>query len=193
MEMTGEFRIPAAREQVWEALNDPQILRQCIPGCQSIEKVSDTEFTAKIRSKVGPVQANFATRVSLFNLNPPTSYTIAGEGQGGVAGFAKGSADVTLEEAAGETLLRYAARFQAGGKLAQVGSRLLGGAARKLAADFFGNLATKLLGAPAAEEALAPETVTASAVPSGRHLHLTVWVFAVIVLIALLIWAFKAW
>jgi hypothetical protein len=141
MDMTGEFRIPAPRQQVWEALNDPAILGQAIPGCQSIEKLSDTEFAAKMLSKVGPVKARFATKLTLTHLNPPASYTIAGEGQGGVAGFAKGSADVTLEEDGRDTVLRYSARLQTGGKLAQVGSRLLGATARKMANRFFSKFA----------------------------------------------------
>jgi len=117
------------------------ILGQAIPGCQSIEKLSDTEFAAKMLSKVGPVKARFATKLTLTHLNPPASYTIAGEGQGGVAGFAKGSADVTLEEDGRDTVLRYSARLQTGGKLAQVGSRLLGATARKMANSFFSKFA----------------------------------------------------
>lgn len=144
MDLTGEFRIPASRQQVWEALNDPDTLRASIPGCQSLDKVSDTEFNAKMLSKVGPVKAKFATKITLSNLNPPQSYTLSGQGQGGVAGFAKGSADVTLLEEDSETVLHYSARIQVGGKLAQVGSRLLKGTARKLAAEFFGNFAAQL-------------------------------------------------
>ena len=139
MEMQGERRIPAPRQAVWEKLNDPEILKQCIPGCQEIEKTSDTEFTAKVRAKVGPVSANFTGKVTLTDLNPPQGYTISGEGQGGVAGFAKGSAKVALDEEGAETVLRYDVQAQVGGKLAQIGSRLIDGTARKLSDEFFGN------------------------------------------------------
>jgi uncharacterized protein len=137
MEMTGERRIPAPREAVWARLNDPETLKECIPGCQSVEKTSDTEFTAKVRAKVGPVSANFAGKVTLSDLDPPHGYTITGEGTGGVAGFAKGGAKVTLDDEGGETILRYGVDAQVGGKLAQVGSRLIDGVARKMADDFF--------------------------------------------------------
>ena len=192
MDMTDEFRIPAPRQKVWDALNDPETLKQCIPGCEAIEKISDTEFAVKVLSKVGPVKAKFATKLTLSNLDPPASYTIAGEGQGGVVGFAKGSADVTLEEDQSETVLRYAAQFQAGGKLAQVGSRLLGGTARKLADDFFGNFAAFFGPTPAEREA-ARETAAPRPVSSNKGLHPLLWVVALILLVVLLIWAFRAW
>jgi uncharacterized protein len=137
MEMNGERRIPAPREAVWARLNDPETLKDCIPGCQGVEKTSDTEFTAKVRAKVGPVSANFAGKVTLSDLDPPHGYTITGEGTGGVAGFARGGAKVTLDEEDGETVLRYGVEAQVGGKLAQVGSRLIDGVARKMADDFF--------------------------------------------------------
>lgn len=141
MDISGEFDIPARRQHVWEALNDPQVLAQCIPGCESIERQSDTELLAKMKAKIGPVKARFESRILLSNLNPPQSYTISGEGKGGPAGFGKGSADVTLTESDGNTKLHYTATLQVGGKLAQVGSRLVGGAARKIADDFFGKFA----------------------------------------------------
>lgn len=137
MDISGDFDIPASRQQVWEALNDPEVLAQCIPGCESVERQSDTELLAKMKAKFGPVKARFESRIELSNLNPPQSYTISGEGKGGPAGFGKGSADVTLTESGGNTTLHYTAKLQVGGKLAQVGSRLVGGAARKIAADFF--------------------------------------------------------
>ena len=138
MDIKGEYEIPANRKQVWDALNDPDVLAKCIPGCESIERVSDTEFTAKMRAKIGPVKARFESRILLSNLNPPSSYTISGEGKGGPAGFGKGSAHVTLDESGDKTILAYTAEMQVGGKLAQVGSRLVGGAVRKIANDFFG-------------------------------------------------------
>ena len=141
MEMTGEFRIPASRQRVWEGLNDPDVLKQCIPGCQTLEKVSDTEFNGRVVASVGPVRATFGGKVTLSDLDPPQSYTISGEGSGGVAGFAKGGAKVNLTEDGAATLLTYAVQAQVGGKLAQVGSRLVDGVARKMANDFFGHFA----------------------------------------------------
>jgi uncharacterized protein len=141
MEMQGERRIPAPRQVVWERLNDPETLKQCIPGCESVDKISDTEFTAKVRAKVGPVSASFTGKVTLTDLDPPSGYTISGEGTGGVAGFAKGTAKVALEEDGGETVMRYGVQAQVGGKLAQIGSRLVDGTARKLADQFFDRFA----------------------------------------------------
>src|SRR5690242_1500891 len=142
MEMQGERRIPAPRQQVWERLNDPETLKQCIPGCESVEKVSDTEFTAKVVARVGPVRASFSGKVTLSDLDPPAGYTITGEGTGGVAGFAKGSAKVELAEEGGETVMRYGAQGQVGGKLAQIGSRLIDATARKMADEFFSKFVT---------------------------------------------------
>ena len=139
MDMTGEYRIPAPREQVWAALNDPATLKASLPGCQSLEKVSDQEFAATVVAKVGPVQAKFNGNVTLSNLNPPESYTISGEGKGGAAGFAKGGADVRLLEEGEVTVLTYTAKADVGGKLAQLGSRLIDGTAKKMADEFFNN------------------------------------------------------
>ena len=146
MKMNGEERIPASREAVWAALNDPEILRKCIPGCQSLEKTSDNEMAATVGIKMGPVKATFDGEVSLENIDAPTSYTIRGEGKGGVAGHAKGGADVKLadvpaENGAGtETVLSYDVDAAVGGKIAQLGSRLIDSTAKKLAGQFFGNL-----------------------------------------------------
>jgi uncharacterized protein len=137
MEMHGELRIPAPRAEVWEKLNDPETLKNCIPGCETVEKVSDTEFAAKVVARVGPVKASFSGKVTLTDLVPPESYTITGEGSGGVAGFAKGSAKVSLDDAGAETVLRYGVQAQVGGKLAQIGSRLIDATSRKMADDFF--------------------------------------------------------
>ena len=145
MDMSGEYRIPAPREKVWAALNDPETLKASLPGCESLEKVSETEFVATVVAKVGPVKAKFNGNVGLTNLNPPESYTIAGEGKGGAAGFAKGSADVRLTEAgANATVLVYTARADVGGKLAQLGSRLIDGTAKKMADEFFDNFRQQL-------------------------------------------------
>lgn len=137
MEMQGEYRIPARREQVWAALNDPEILKACIPGCETLEQTSDTGFAATVALKVGPVRAKFAGAVELSDIDPPNGYTISGEGKGGAAGFAKGGAKVDLAEDGEETVLRYDVQANVGGKLAQLGSRLIDGTARKLAEDFF--------------------------------------------------------
>ena len=133
----GEERIEAPVQKVWEALNDPDMLKACIPGCQSLEKKSDTELAAIVVLKIGPIKATFAGEVTLKNLTPPYSYTIAGEGKGGIAGFAKGGATVSLSDKDGGTLLSYNVEAQIGGKLAQLGQRLVNGAAKKLADDFF--------------------------------------------------------
>lgn len=137
MDMTGEERILAPRDAVWRGLNDPEILKRCIPGCQSIEMKSPTELSAVVKIKIGPVSASFTGDVILSNLNPPESYTISGEGKGGIAGFAKGGADVTLVDDGAETVLRYDVKAQIGGKLAQLGSRLVDSTAKKLAQQFF--------------------------------------------------------
>ena len=137
MEMNGEERIAAPRQLVWESLNDPEVLRECIPGCQSLEMTSDTEMTATVKIKIGPVSATFKGEVTLENINPPESYTINGEGKGGVAGFGKGGADVKLTEDGADTLLAYDVKAQVGGKLAQLGSRLIDSSSKKLAGQFF--------------------------------------------------------
>jgi uncharacterized protein len=165
MDMTGEFRIPAPRQRVWEALNDPEVLKQAIPGCQTIEKVSDTEFTAKVRAKVGPVSATFGGKVTLSDLDPPQAYTIAGEGSGGVAGFAKGSAKVSLDEDTEATLLKYAVQAHVGGKLAQIGSRLIDATSRKMAEEFFTRFAAAV--APEAAGEAAREAAGSSAPGNG--------------------------
>jgi carbon monoxide dehydrogenase subunit G len=144
MDLTGEYIIPAPRQKVWEALNDADVLRACIPGCESLEKLSDTEMTATVVTKIGPVKAKFSGEVRLENINAPVSYTIAGEGKGGIAGFAKGGADVSLEEVPEGTRLSYAVKAQIGGKLAQLGSRLIDSTVKKLADQFFQNFTDAL-------------------------------------------------
>jgi uncharacterized protein len=144
MTMTGEATLPADRHKVWAMLNDPAVLRSCIPGCQSLEKTSDTSFAAVVKVKIGPVGATFKGTVQLTDLDPPNGYTISGEGEGGVAGFAKGGAKVRLsdaEGAPGSTLLKYDVEANVGGKIAQLGSRLIDGVAKKLADQFFAGLA----------------------------------------------------
>src|SRR5579871_4200481 len=159
MDMTGEVRLPAPRETVWRALNDPEILKQSIPGCEEIQKLSDTEMTARVSAKVGPVSAKFAGKVTLSDLDPPNGYTISGEGQGGVAGFAKGGAHVHLKDDTGGTMLSYEVHAQVGGKLAQIGSRLIDASARKMADDFFARFAAAV-GAAAPTPSGAPAAST---------------------------------
>jgi len=137
MTMSGEQQLTAQREQVWAALNDPEVLKACIPGCESLEKLSDNEFAAVATNRIGPVKARFKGKVRLTDLDPPNSYKISGEGDGGIAGFAKGGATVALTDKDGGTLLSYNVEAQIGGKLAQLGQRLVNGAAKKLADDFF--------------------------------------------------------
>ncbi len=144
MKMSEIIRIEAARERVFEALNDPEVLRRCIPGCESLEKLSDTQMQAVVTAKVGPVKAKFKGDVTLSDLNPPESYTISGQGKGGAAGFAKGGATVRLEVDGGATNMHYEVKADVGGKLAQLGSRLIDGVAKKLAKEFFASFKAEL-------------------------------------------------
>lgn len=146
MDLNGEYIIGADRQKVWEALNNPDVLRECIPGCEALEMQSPTEMTATVVTKIGPVKARFSGEVRLENINAPESYTISGEGKGGIAGFAKGGADVKLEEVPEGTRLAYSVNAQVGGKLAQLGSRLIDSTAKKLADQFFQKFADKVSG-----------------------------------------------
>ncbi|MET3613682.1 carbon monoxide dehydrogenase subunit G [Rhizobium aquaticum] len=137
MDMSGEERIAAKREVVWAALNNPEILKACIPGCQNLDMASPTEMSATVKIKIGPVSATFSGDVTLSDLNPPEGYKISGEGKGGIAGFAKGGAEVKLTEDGDGTILSYTVDAQIGGKLAQLGSRLIDSSAKKLAGQFF--------------------------------------------------------
>jgi hypothetical protein len=137
MEMTGEQLIHASQADTWTALNDPEMLKACVPGCETIERASDTEYTVQMTARVGPVSAKFKGKLTLSKVNPPHSYSIAFEGQGGVAGFAKGGADVSLTAEGAATKLSYKVKANVGGKLAQIGSRLVDAAANKVANDFF--------------------------------------------------------
>jgi carbon monoxide dehydrogenase subunit G len=206
MDMTGEFHIPAPRDTVWKALNDPEILKRSIAGCEELEKTSDTEFTAKVTAKVGPVKARFTGKVTLSDLDPPNGYKITGEGQGGAAGFAKGSAEVLLEPEGDGTLLKYVVHAAIGGKLAQIGARLIDGAANKMAGEFFSSFASNVVGslpatapvsgeagmaapadaAPAASPA-SSRPVTADAVAPSRGLRPWVWVGGLIVIAIVLL------
>jgi len=148
--MTGEVTLPADRSTVWAMLNDATVLKACIPGCQSLEKTSDASFAAVAKIKIGPVGASFKGKVQLSDMDPPNGYTISGEGDGGIAGFASGGAKVQLVDASEGTVLRYDVTANVGGKIAQLGSRLIDGFARKMADQFFANFAGAVSGRGAA-------------------------------------------
>jgi len=166
MEFSGEYRIPARQQQVWDALNDPAVLQACIVGCKQLEKLSDTEMFATVVATVGPISATFKGNVVLSDLDAPNGYTLTGQGQGGAAGFAKMAAKVALSEAQNETVLKYVASAEIGGKLASVGSRLVQTVAKKNADDFFAAFARQL-GGTGVKEAVAPAAVPATQVPGA--------------------------
>ena len=184
MEMQDEVRIPAPRDQVYAGLNDPEILKQCIPGCEELVKHSDTELEAKVQLKVGPVKAKFGGTVTLDPSNAPERFSLSGEGNGGMAGFAKGGADVELEEDGDETILRYNAKADIGGKLAQLGGHLVEKTSKKLAAEFFQNFEEILN--PGSQEAEAVVADSETGDGSSNWLWITGGALALIV-IALLV------
>lgn len=183
MELTGEQLIPVPQQQVWEALNDPEVLKACIQGCESIERVSDTEFKVALTAAVGPVKAKFNGKLLLADLNPPTSYALTFEGSGGAAGFGKGGATVVLAPEGAGTKLVYSAKATVGGKLAQVGSRLIDGVAAKMASDFFVRFNEKI--APASTSALgaAPGEAAAAPAPTGRSNRTWIIVGVIVVIL----------
>jgi carbon monoxide dehydrogenase subunit G len=160
MDMTGERRIPAPRQTVWEALNNPEVLKASIPGCESLEKLGDDQMRATAAVKVGPISARFTGKVQLTDIDPPNGYRISGEGQGGVAGFAKGGANVGLVDDADGTLLSYQVNAQVGGKLAQLGARLIDATAKQMADAFFDRFSNQVRAmAPASAEAEAGQSM----------------------------------
>jgi carbon monoxide dehydrogenase subunit G len=172
MDMTGERRIEAPRQTVWQALNDPAVLKASIPGCESLEKLSDTDMKATAAVKIGPIAARFSGAVHLTDIDPPNGYTIGGEGQGGVAGFAKGGAKVHLEDAGAATLLRYEVHAQVGGKIAQLGARLIDATAKQMADSFFDRFGAQVVppvpvAVPLAEKAPQPRPSPSREVPSA--------------------------
>lgn len=186
MPIQGEYRIAASREAVWTALNDPEVLKACIPGCEALQKLSDTEIDARINAALGPVRSVFATRIQITDVNAPAGYTLTGEGKG-AAGFGKGSARVELAEDSGATVLRYSADMRLGGKLAQVGSRLLEGATRQLADQFFDAFAKRLdAGATKQAEQAAAEPGVAEG--KGGAAGMIWWIVAAIAAAALAAW-----
>jgi uncharacterized protein len=183
MELQGERLIPASIDRTWAALNDPDVLKDCIAGCESLERTADNGFTALVAVRVGPVSARFKGALQLSDVRPPNSYTIHFDGQGGVAGHGKGSADVKLEaQSAQSTTLRYVARAQVGGKLAQIGSRLVDAAAGKIAEDFFKAFDAKLQ----AEAAGAPAEAPVAVAPAGTPWWL--WAAGTALALAVIYW-----
>ena len=179
MKITDEIRIKASREQVFAALNDPEILRKAIPGCQELDQTSDTELTATVQAKVGPVKATFRGAVTLSDVNPPESYIISGEGKGGAAGFAKGRAKVSLVEDGSATILSYEVDAEVGGKLAQVGGRLIEGTSKKLAGDFFETFSAIVNSSNPTLEKTAPASATSE--------PMLLWVEAALIALILLV------
>ncbi|MGC9369043.1 MAG: SRPBCC family protein [Paracoccaceae bacterium] len=167
MRFEGDALIPAAPEAVWKGLNDPEVLRRSIPGCQAMERTGENEFTATVVAKVGPVSATFKGKVELDDLNPPLSYTLRGRGQGGPAGFAKGAARITLAPEGDGTRLTYVADADIGGKLASVGGRLIQGVAKKTADDFFAGFSRVLTGGEEAVAAPAGGAAAPAAAPAA--------------------------
>jgi uncharacterized protein len=210
MDMTGEYRLAAPRSKVWAALNDTDILKQSIPGCEEVIKLSDTEMTAKVTAKVGPVSAKFAGKVTLSDLDPPNGYKISGEGTGGAAGFAKGGASVHLVDDGSGTLLTYTVDAHVGGKLAQIGSRLIDATARKMAGDFFSRFAAIVDGpqaeappiaasagaaaSPAAAAAVAPPPYAApptpapASAPARGRLSPAVWIVLLVAVVGVILY-----
>jgi carbon monoxide dehydrogenase subunit G len=184
MQMTGEYRIEAPRQAVWDALNDPEILKACIPGCEELIRSGANSFEAKVTAKVGPVRAKFGGKVELSDIDAPNGYMISGHGQGGAAGFAKGGATVRLAEDGNATILSYTVDASVGGKLAQIGSRLIDATAKKMADDFFTRFAEIVAGpAPVAAEA-APSAEPAKGLPAY------IWVAGIIGLVVILLLIF---
>ena len=194
MEQSGEYRIAASREDVWAALNDPDVLGACIDGCQTITRSDEQHFDVAVKAKIGPVSATFQAQLELTELNPPISYVINGNAKGGAAGFAKGVANVSLTEEGDVTLLRYGVKANVGGKLAQVGSRLIDGAARKMADDFFETFSKRLGPQVAAADAAEQAGVSAQETAALREYEKSgggfVWLIAFAVLVIAMVLAF---
>lgn len=190
MKLNGENYINASPEEVWRALNDPAILKQAIPGCDTLEKISETQMKATVTTKIGPVQAKFTGEVELHDMNPPKGYTISGKGSGGVAGNARGSAKVKLEPEGSGTRLTYDVDAQVTGKLAQLGSRLIDSTAKMLAGQFF-NKFEQLVSKPAEETQAVAAGSAASAATAGASAAgskgIPVWLWAVAIAICLVI------
>jgi carbon monoxide dehydrogenase subunit G len=186
LEQSGEYEIGASRDQVWAALNDPDVLGACIAGCQNVDKIDAEHFDVSVKARIGPVSAKFQAALELKDLNPPASYVIEGSAKGGAAGFAKGSATVRLDELeTGGTLLRYGVKANVGGKLAQIGSRLVDGAARKMADDFFAEF-SKRLDPQAAVAVDEPAVVEGNSFEESGQWKIWAIAFSVLILAAVL-------
>lgn len=187
MELLGERLIPASVDQTWAALNDPAVLKACITGCESVERTGDDAFTAVVALRIGPVSARFKGNLKMTNIVPPTGYTINFDGQGGVAGFGKGSADVALTPEAGQTRLKYNARATVGGKMAQIGSRLIDATAAKITEDFFKAFEAHLqaTNAPAAGVLVAPVPATPPVAADAAGLGKLWWAIGAMVVLAI--------
>jgi carbon monoxide dehydrogenase subunit G len=187
MELQGERLLPATQDATWAALNDPEVLKACIAGCESLERIGDDAFAAVVAMKVGPVSARFKGNLQMTNVQPPTGYTINFDGQGGVAGFGKGSADVALSPEGEATRLTYTARATVGGKMAQIGARLIDAAAGKITEDFFKAFEAHLqsAGAPPAESAAAVATVQPKPLPtpSGGSARTLGWLIGALIVL----------
>ena len=196
MEFNGRYTIPAATEAVWAAINDPDVLKACIPGCESLEKQDPTHLVASVRLKIGPMSATFKGNVQLTDLEPPRRCILKGEGQGGVAGFAKGEAEVLLNPEGNGTVLAYSARATGGGKLAQVGQRLIDGAVRQIADEFFSRFAARLTTIEASESLRGETAMTpppqvlqepSAESPVREGIAPEIWVVALVAIIAILL------
>jgi uncharacterized protein len=211
MKMQGERLIQAPQQDVWMALNDPLVLKQCIPGCEEMKKVSDNDFSATVKAKVGPVSLTMTGDVHLSDLNPPVSYRITGQGKGGAAGFARGGADIRLEDKGGATLIAYDVDAQVGGKLAQIGNRLIDSTARKMADDFFSRFVAIVESGEKAKAELPPDgsapVAPAAAeraerarqdtgvdelsdIPTNQSGHLVLWLILAAVALAIIYYLF---
>ncbi len=193
MDFTGRYVIAAAPQKVWEGLNDPAILKTCIPGCEQLDKTSPTDFVATARLKIGPLSATFKGKVTLSDLEPPRRCKLSGEGQGGVAGFAKGDAEVVLTPEGSGTILTYTAKASVGGKLAQIGQRLIDGAAKQIADDFFKRFAATLelpTLSPDPEVEAVPAKTSQTVVAPRAGLSPAIWVGGLIVAIVILLLIF---
>jgi uncharacterized protein len=198
MEMNGSRTVPADVATTWQALNDPEVLKACIPGCESVARVSDHEFKVAMTARVGPVSARFSGRMLMSDVVPPTAYTLGFEGQGGAAGFAKGEARVTLADNHPGTRIDYQAKAQIGGKLAQIGSRLVDGAAAKVADDFFARFVERLAGPTSDAEAEAATSAADVTLPPGpatgmrpglsRAAMVRLWLAAAVVAVMVIYW-----
>jgi len=192
MELQGERLIPASVPATWAALNDPEVLKACIAGCESIERTGEDAYTAVVAMKIGPVSARFKGNLQMTNVQPPNGYTINFDGQGGVAGFGKGSADVALTPQDAQTLLKYNARATVGGKMAQIGSRLIDAAATKITEDFFKAFEAHLQAASAPAGAAATASATSPAVREGDGgLAKLWWLIGALVVLAIVYFAIR--